>query len=281
VHIDEEPYNLATFLAARAARRCGIPSLFFTWQNINRSYPMPFRAMERAVYRWSAHALAGSAEAAGVLGEKGFGKPITVVPQFGVDPEVFLPGPRHDGPFTAGFLNRLIPAKAPLLALDAVAALEDVHLKVVGDGPLRDEVRSAIRKRGLEQRVSLRSRVPSAEVPALLRDLDVVVLPSVSTPSWKEQFGRVLVEAMACGIPVVGSSSGEIPHVIGDAGIVVPEGDAAALADAISRLRADADLWRQLSERGRARVLGRFTHARVAARTRDAYLQALESASAG
>ena len=71
--------------------------------------------------------------------------------------------------------------------------------------------------------------MPSTEVPAVLRALDVLVLPSLTTPSWKEQFGRVLQEAMACAIPVVGSDSGEIPHVIGDAGLVTPEGDAAAL----------------------------------------------------
>ena len=70
-----------------------------------------------------------------------------------------------------------------------------------------------------------------------MRRFDVLVGPSLTTPRWKEQFGRMLVEAMACGVPVIGSDSGEIPHVIGDAGIVVPEGDRVALCAAIARLR--------------------------------------------
>jgi glycosyltransferase involved in cell wall biosynthesis len=99
----------------------------------------------------------------------------------------------------------------------------------------------------------------------------VLALPSLTTTSWKEQFGRVLQEAMACGIPVVGSDSGEIPHVIGDAGLVTPEGDAAALRDALRRLMDDAHLRHDLGHRGRARVLERFTHARVAAATVEVY----------
>jgi glycosyltransferase involved in cell wall biosynthesis len=84
--------------------------------------------------------------------------------------------------------------------------------------------------------------------------LDVLVVPSRTTRNWAEQFGRVIVEAMARDVPVVGSSSGAIPEVIGDAGLVVPEGDVEALAAALTRLRAEDDLRRTLVERGRQRV---------------------------
>ncbi|HEX6509267.1 MAG TPA: glycosyltransferase [Chloroflexota bacterium] len=276
IQLDEEPYNLATFLGARAARRLGIPSVFFTWQNIDRSYPLPFRLMEKRVYRWSARALAGSHEAATVLRQKGYARPVSVVPQFGVDPNVFHPGPRGNGCFRIGFLNRLIPGKAPLIAVEAVASLDgDAHMLMVGDGEMRQDVRSAIKARNLGARVTLRHRVPSSEMPDVMRGLDVVILPSLTTPTWKEQFGRVLIEAMACGIPVVGSDSGEIPNVIGDAGLIVPEGDAQALADALRRLRSEPALSADLAERGRKRVLERFTHAHIAAATLRAYEQML------
>ena len=112
-------------------------------------------------------------------------------------------------------------------------------------------------------------------MPDLLRSLSVVILPSLTSASWKEQFGRVLIEAMSCGVPVIGSDSGEIPNVIGDAGLIVPEGDAGALAGAIRAIYTDEALRADLSRRGRERVLQCFTHAHVAALTKDAYAEAL------
>lgn len=280
VHIDEEPYNLATYLGVSAARRAGAPTLFFSWQNIVRRYPPPFAQMERSVYRSAAHALAGSDEVASVLRKKGYAKPISVVPQFGVDPEIYRPGEGRDGPFTIGFLNRLIPAKAPILTLDAFEMLpRDSKLVVVGDGPLRASFEEEIYLRGLAERVDLQNRLASARVPELLRTLDVVVLPSLTTSRWKEQFGRILIEAMASGVPVVGSASGEIPVVVGDAGLIVPEGDAAALAAALKRLYDDPQLRAQLGQRGRQRALQYFTHERIARLTYEAYAQVLQGAS--
>jgi glycosyltransferase involved in cell wall biosynthesis len=110
-------------------------------------------------------------------------------------------------------------------------------------------------------------------MPDLLRGLDVLVLPSVSRPNWTEQFGRILVEAMACGVPVIGSSSGEIPEVIGQAGLIFPEGDASALAAHLQRLAGDPTLRGELATSGRARALERYTHRAVAEATVDMYRQ--------
>jgi len=277
IHLDEEPFNLATFLGATHARRAGVPSLFFTWQNIPRRYPFPFSDTERAVYRWAAHALAGSEDAARVLRHKGYQGRVTVVPQFGVDAEVFTPGEPHGGSFTVGFPNRLIAAKAPLLALEALGHLStDARLAYLGDGPLRKAIEERVVLRGWQDRVSIEARVSSAQMPARMRGFDVVVLPSLTTPSWREQFGRVLIEAMASGVSVVGSDSGEIPQVIGDAGLIVPEGDPTALGEALRRLEQDPELRHDLGQKGRARVLERYTHGRVAYITRDGYEKALE-----
>src|SRR5256885_3578871 len=102
--------------------------------------------------------------------------------------------------------------------------------------------------------------------------MDIVVVPVVAIlPVHREQFGRVLVEAMAAGTPVVGSSSGAIPEVIGDAGLVVPEGDPSALAEALDRLLGNPALRSSLVERGRARVASHYAWPVVAARTRDLY----------
>jgi glycosyltransferase involved in cell wall biosynthesis len=200
------------------------------------------------------------------------------VPQFGVDPELFSPGPGDShASFNVGFLNRLVPAKAPLLMVQAFATLpNDSRLYVVGDGPLRERLQELIKRGDLGTRVTLNRRVPSEQMPALLKTLDVVVLPSVTTRSWKEQFGRILIEAMSCGVPVIGSDSGEIPNVVGDAGLIVPEGEVDALALALKRLYDDATLRKKLGERGRHHVLSNHTHARIARVTADAYQQAIK-----
>lgn len=279
LHIDEEPYNTATCLAVAQARRRGIASVFFTWQNLARRYPPPFSWMERYTYRATSWAIAGTEAAAQVLRRKGYHGPLSVIPQFGIDPDRFTPRARASAhrAFTVGFLGRLVPEKGVDLLIDACTRLDPrVRLVIAGDGPARASLEARIRARGLEQRVQMTGPVPSTAVPDLLQRLDVVVLPSRTRPNWAEQFGRVLIEAMAAGVPVVGSTCGEIPAVIGDAGLVFPEGDTDALASALSRLTVDADLWLQLSRRGRARALERFTHRRIALDTVDVYARALD-----
>jgi glycosyltransferase involved in cell wall biosynthesis len=103
----------------------------------------------------------------------------------------------------------------------------------------------------------------------------VLVVPSRTRPNWKEQFGRVLVEAMACGVVVVGSDSGEIPHVVGEAGLIFPEGDVAALRERLVRLSGDAQLRAELAQSGRQRVLAKYTQAQVAAATFQVYQEML------
>jgi glycosyltransferase involved in cell wall biosynthesis len=276
VHADEEPYNLATAQATYLALRNGARPLFFTWQNLNRAYPPPFSWFERYVFRRSRHAIAGNAEAVDVLRAKGYTGPSSVIPQFGIDPAVFSPAPARCGaeqrPFTIGHLGRLTPEKGTDLLVDAVARLDgDWRLRLVGNGPLRDSLAARAASLGVSDRVSLEPAVPSLDVPHKLRGLDVLVLPSLTRPNWKEQFGRVLVEAMACGVAVVGSDSGEIPNVVGDAGLIFPEGDVDALRGAMRRLSTDETLRDALARRGRARVLDRYTQAQVARQTYDLY----------
>lgn len=276
LHMDDEPYNVCTYLGTHTADRCGIPSVFFSWQNLFRHYPPPFSSMERSVYRSVAHALAGTEEVAGVLRRKGYTGSLSVAPQFGVDPEEFSPRGPLGGPFTVGFLNRMIPGKAPLAAVQAMSLLPpDVRLRMVGDGPLRARVLAEVDRLSLAARVSVEPRVPSGSVPGILRSLHALILPSVTTRRWKEQFGRVVIEAMASGVPVVGTDSGEIPNVVGDGGLIVPEGDVPALAAAVRLLYEDSELARCLGERGRRRVMKHFTHARVAELTNAAYVRAL------
>ena len=151
------------------------------------------------------------------------------------------------------------------------------RLHVAGDGPELPALRRLAAELGIAARVHFDGPLASDQVPAYLRNLDVLVLTSRTLPNWKEQFGRVLVEAMACGVPVLGSRSGEIPHVIGDAGLIVPEEDIDAIRNGLLQLMQDDTLRSELARRGRQRVLEHFTQAQIAAETVDVYRTMLES----
>jgi glycosyltransferase involved in cell wall biosynthesis len=280
LHMDEEAYNLATLEGFLMAQRAGARSLFFTWQNLLRRYPPPFAWIERYCHARAAGAICGNAEAVDVLRQKGYAGPTWVIPQFGVDPDLFRPLPevRPPGqPFTVGFCGRLRERKGELLLIRAMAALGgDARLEILGWGEAAPRVRALAAELGIAERVRIHGAMPSTEVPGFLNRLDVLAAPSLTLPSWKEQFGRVLMEAMACGVPVVGSRSGEIAHVIGDAGLLFPEGDVPALGERLRRLRDDAGLRRDLGERGLARVRMLYTQQRIAEQTVAAYREILE-----
>jgi len=275
VHVDEEPYNLATFHALRLAKRAGARVLWFTWQNLKRHYPLPFRLIERYNLSHADYGIAGSQGAAAVWREKGYTGPLAVIPQFGVDPDIFTPrcGERDlSRGFLIGYAGRLVPEKGVDLLLEAVAEMDGVwRLAIVGTGPERDRLETLTRRLGLADRVFFERWLPSSRLPAFYQELDVLVLPSRSRPNWIEQFGRVLIEAMACGIPVVGSDCGEIPNVVNDAGLIFPEGDTGALQECLVRLMRDPDLWAGLAKCGRERVLAHFTQAQIAAQTVAVY----------
>jgi glycosyltransferase involved in cell wall biosynthesis len=277
VHIDEEPYNLATAHALWLASRAGARSLFFSWQNLLRRYPLPFRLLERYVLRNVDYAIVGNQESRQVWQAKGYRGPVDVIPQFGVDPELFRPGRRPEGRgFIVGYAGRLVEEKGVDLLLEALSGLEGTwRAYLLGAGPALQTLRTQAARLGCADRVSFDAPIPSSQMPAYYQQLDVLVLPSRTRPNWKEQFGRVLVEAMACGVPVIGSDSGEIPHVIGDAGLIFPEGQVGVLRAHLARLLGDPDLRAELSRRGRARVVERFTQAQVAAQTYRVYRSVL------
>lgn len=278
VHIDEEPYSLVTFQFVRLCARRRLPCLFFAWQNLDKGLPPPFGALRAYVFRNVWGGIAGTERAAAVLRRAGFRRSLVVIPQFGVDPERFHPdgavrrrvrerlaaGPDD---FVVGFGGRLSPEKGVHVLLEGVASLPAARLVVLGDGPQRGGLEARARRLGLGERVRFVGYVPSLEMPEWLPAFDVLVLPSLSRPGWVEQFGRILVEAMACGVAVVGSACGEIPRVMGDAGIVVPEGDASALARALRGLAERPEERAMRGRAGRERVLAHYAHERIARAT--------------
>ncbi len=275
LHMDEEPYNLSTLQGYALARAAGAKSIFFTWQNLPRRYPPPISWLEQVIYRLSAGAIAGNADAVDVLRAKGFRGKTWIIPQFGVDPDLFKPDlelQSRPRPFTVGFVGRLRERKGAHLLVEAVAALnDDSRLDLLAWGEEEPRIRTLAAQFGVADRVTIHAGVPSDEVPQFLNRLDVAVMPSIEIGSWKEQFGRVLIEAMACGVNVVGSDSGEIAHVIGDAGLVFKPGDSAALAECLRRLRDNRALRAELRARGLRRARENYTQQAIADQTVTAY----------
>ena len=284
VHVDEEPWSLVTYQLMRACAKQDKPTVFFTWQNIRKNYPPPFNYFERFSFRHVQAAIAGNEEAGQILYARKFSKPIAVIPQFGVDPEFFRKRDASDlrrrlgltDKFAIGYAGRIVKEKGIADLIQALGSLpERCVLVLMGDGEFRGDAEQLARRLGVAARIKWVPQVSSLDVPDYMNAFDVLVLPSRTTLRWKEQFGRVLVEAMACETAVVGSSSGEISNVIADAGLVFPEGDVAVLAHHLRGLHANPDLAAELGAKGRTRVLENFTHRRIAEQTVELYRQVL------
>ena len=184
--------------------------------------------------------------------------PITVTP-FGVDLQHFRPGPqRAPGlPLTLGTVKTLATTYGIDLLLEAFAGLRQrlptlaCRLLIVGDGPQRADLQSLAIRLGIADAVHFAGPVPHWDVPGFLHQLDVYV-----APSRQESFGVAVVEAMACGLPVLVSDAGGLPEVVqhGSSGLVVRAGDVAALTHGLQRLVVDADLRSRLAAAARARA---------------------------
>lgn len=278
VYVHHEPYAVAAAQVYWGYRRASGrgPIGFYTAQNILKKYPPPFRWTEAAVLNASQFAFPVSATVASVFRRKGY-RGMTAVLPLAIDPNVYHPQPPTDttraelvggADVLLGYVGRLVPEKGLRTLWSALNQILDMNwtFAVVGAGPLEAELRATAATTGLAERVRFCGFVPHADAPRLLSAMDVLVLPSETQSGWREQFGRVLLEALACETAVLGSDSGEIPVLINDTGggLVFPERDAGALAAALRRLIGDPTLRRRLAVAGAAAVADRYSIAAAA-----------------
>jgi glycosyltransferase involved in cell wall biosynthesis len=132
----------------------------------------------------------------------------------------------------------------------------------VGAGPMEGTLRAWASRFG--DRVRICTDVGHNEVPVYLNAMDVLAAPSQTTPTWREQFGRMLIEAFACGVPVIGSDSGEIPFVIQSTGVIVAERDEIAWTHALRSLLNNPEKRHEIADAARARVHGEFAWPAIA-----------------
>ena len=283
VHIEQEVYSFTAAQVSLAAKAAGRKVVIFSWENLDRPVHPMQRIARRIVLRAADAIVAGSAEGAELVRRWGFRKRIEVIPQLGVDPSTFRPSSVSGGrPFSIGYVGRLVQEKGVDLLLQALALLaeegREFQCVICGDGPRGEGLRVLARRLGLADRIQWSGELAHEGIPDLMRTLDVLVLPSRSAPQWKEQFGHVLIEAMATGIPVAGSSSGAIPEVIGRPDMVFREEDHRGLAGILERLMTSERLRREAGAQALARVREHYTHERIAERLTELWTQILGEA---
>jgi glycosyltransferase involved in cell wall biosynthesis len=255
--LEAEPYALSAAQWGFALTRAGVPFGVQCYENIDRHLPAAVRWLRTRVLRDCAFVAARSETAGelvrawGARGEIGLAPP--AVPGWDSVPKAAA------RPFTVGYAGRLVSSKGLADLLAAVRSLAaPVELILIGDGEMREEFEAQPIP---GSQVRILSGLSHDQMASGYAQLDVLVLPSHTTPTWKEQFGRVIIEALWCGVPVVGSDSGEIPWLIGltGGGLVFPEGDAETLASRLTELRSSPELGRRLARTGRAAVERLFT----------------------
>jgi len=289
IYCYEEAHTLMAALVL-LIRRLFLPRstvFLYAAQNIKKRYPPPFTAFESYCFKRTDAILACGTRVAETLRSKGYKGELRVVP-LPVDTRTYCPDPdlRVEGRRLLGlpesamlisYVGKLTEEKGLRTLWQAFAELArecpDLRLLLAGGGPLLEELRAAAERTGLENRLLMPGVVHNSDLPMYLNASDVFVLPSETRPNWREQFGRAIVEAMSCGTAAVGSDSGEIPTVVGDAGLTFHEGNARSLRDCLHLVISDPSLRQELGERGRARVLNLFSTEKVAAQHYRLYFE--------
>jgi L-malate glycosyltransferase len=269
-------------------------NLFFTWWNIPYQSKFPVSVLENFILKNTDGLIAGNQDAADLLVEHGYQNAIKIMPQLGVDETLFIPQKQPEleqklgiknNDFVIGFVGRFVPEKGILTLIKALQGLDSPSWKLLllGRGELENQIKETAKEMGIYEHLIIVESVPHDQVPNYLNLMNTLVLPSETTyqfktltaAGWKEQFGHVLIEAMACKVAVVGSNSGEIPNVIGDAGLIFPEGDSQALNSCLKQLMDQPELTNHLAELSYNRVMKNYTNLALAKQQLSFYQELL------
>lgn len=279
IHVEEEPESLVSAQIIRKSRTLHPrPKIIgFTWRNMkfpleNLQWWNPKRLILSAVQRYTLGKfdmiIGGSHHSEEFVRANGYQGQMPLIPQYGVNPDVYFPNsqyPEHSNQFNIGFVGRVLQMKGLHVLVRALHMMPShCTLTILGTGDYLQQIELLVRELKLESRVKFLRGVPANKVPDIMRSFNVLCIPSLTSPLWREQFGRVIIEAMACGIPVVGSDSGEIPYVIADAGLVAHENDVKALSETLLSLESNPERCLKLRQLGIHRVSNTYTNEIIA-----------------
>jgi glycosyltransferase involved in cell wall biosynthesis len=279
VHLWEEPWSLVALQASLLKGRAAL--VMEVDQNILKRLPPPFEAIRRHVLRQTNFVLSRSPDATDVVRARGYRGPVGPI-GYGVDQQTFCPRNempiRPIGALRVGYVGRVIEEKGLDDVLEAIARAQSrASLAVMGEGPHESALRQHAQSLGIEDRLSIRPWGPPNDVADFIRGLDILVLLTRRTKNVLEQFGRVIVEAQSCGVPVIGSDTGAIPNVVGDGGWIVPERDPTSLARLFDNLAAAPQNVRMKAQLALQNVATRFNYQTIAAQLEHAWIEAAQS----
>jgi len=257
--------------------------LFFTWWNMPYELKFPIAALEAYNLKNTDGVVVGNKDGFDVLRDRNYHNPMRIMPQLGIDESIFKPQQQpdlmqkygiSDSDFIVGFVGRFVPEKGLMTLAKSLAGLKAQNWKwlILGRGPLEAELKQWAKDEDLEDRLILIESVPHADVPRYINLMSTLLLPSETTyefktltaAGWKEQFGHVIIEGMGSAVPVIGSDSGEIPNVIGEAGMVFPEGNVEELRERLHRLMTQPGLAKKIGQRGYEKAMAKYTNTALA-----------------
>lgn len=281
IHVMEEPFSLAAyeFLRIRKLFASSARTVLYSFENIDVLQRFPYSVFQSYNLDNADAIVVVPQESISLWRKRGFQRKISMI-GLGIDPSLYRKVPNDRASevlkiepgdtFRIGYVGRIVKEKGVETLIEALGLLKKDALtcKLIIAGSGDDIYKKELMKKavafGIGNEVSYLGPLSQAELPYFYSSVDALALPSLTTDGWKEQFGRVLIEAMACETPVIGSSSGEIPNVIGKAGLVFPEGNAAELAERIGRLATNGGLRRELSCKGLERAATEFSWKAIA-----------------
>ena len=292
VHIWEEPYIVAGFQIARACQKAKVPYFFRTAQSLNKKYLPPFSFFEKYTVENASAWNAGASLVFKNLIERGYEKEKGVVISLGTDKDRFYQDLERGADIkrqlglsgvVIGFSGRLVEAKGLRVLMKALENLETERpgtwsFLALGSGPMEKTLLDWAKEMSLSSRVKV-LLAHHEDMPHYMQAMDMLVAPSQTTPSWREQFGRMITEAFATKVAVIGSNSGEIPFVIDEAGLIADEGSPEQWTHAMIRLIDDPDLRKSLSLKGYDRFLQHYEVRALAQKYADLSARLLRSAA--
>lgn len=304
IHVEQGDNALSYFQLILVAKLLRLKSkfTFFTWVNWKHRWSLKYRLfwsfIEKFNLKNSSGAIVGNTVAKDILREKKYLKEIEVLLQLGVNTKYFYPVQKEilkqpfdyaqdriqDDPAVAkgygghgkrrkriGFIGRIIKEKG---VFDLVTVFKNLHKKYpewklvfVGAGKELNNLIDYVNKNNLQEHVEFLPPVDHKLVGEVLNKFDIFILPSYDTPEWKEQFGHVLIEAMACGVPVLGSDAGNIANVIRDSGLVFKQKNLNDFEGKLELLIKRQSLREELSKKGYDLFTKNYSYNFIAERT--------------
>jgi len=285
IFINNEPWSTTAFQTIFFCKllRLKTKAVIYTSENLIRKYPIPFRWFEKYALNNTNLVLTVTKNEGReiLLRYKKYKGKVEYLP-LSVNTDVFRKIDvsdlkksllnNFDATFTIGYVGRIVKEKGIDTLIEAISSLEiKDKLIIIGDGPYKESLLKLIKKFNLSEKVIFIDRIFYSELPRYINCMDLLILPSITTSNWREQFGRVLIEAMACEVPVIGSSSGEIPEVVNGVGLIFQEKNVQELKEKILQLYSNPELRKKLGMLGRKYVKSLYDTKVIMQKTVDVY----------